>query len=83
VQLPTSLPANPAAQQSTPQPFDVDDHESIGLVHFRHRMLLQSQLLSEKPLDEHLDPSSGWLHHNSPQKDYMDRGFRPSATCCI
>jgi hypothetical protein len=56
VHLSTALPADPASQQSTPQSFDVDDHESIGLLHFRHGMRLQSQLLSEKCFYEHLNP---------------------------
>jgi hypothetical protein len=34
----------------------VDDHEPIGLLHFRNRMRLQPQLLSQKRFDEHLDP---------------------------
>jgi hypothetical protein len=46
----------------------VDDHEAIGLLHFRHGMRLQSQLLSKKRFDQHLDPSFRWLQHNSPQK---------------
>jgi hypothetical protein len=56
VHLATSLPADPASQQPTPQSVDVDDHESIGLFHFRHGMRLQPQLLSQKRFDEHLDP---------------------------
>jgi hypothetical protein len=56
VHLATSLPTDPASQQSTPQSVNVDDHEPIGRLHFRHGMSLQSQLLSEKRFDEHLDP---------------------------
>jgi hypothetical protein len=54
--LPASLPEEPAAQQSTSQPVDVDDHILLGLLHFRHGMRLQSQLLSNERLDEHRDP---------------------------
>ena len=35
---------------------DVDDHVPLGLLHFRNRMRLQPQLLSQKRFDEHLDP---------------------------
>ena len=55
VHLPAALSADPATQQSTSQSVDVDDHVPLGLLHFRNRMRLQPQLLSQKRFDEHLD----------------------------
>jgi hypothetical protein len=56
VHLPAALSADPATQQPTSQSVDVDDHVPLGLLHFRNRMRLQPQLLSQKRFDEHLDP---------------------------
>jgi hypothetical protein len=56
VHLPAALSADPATQQPTSQSVDVDDREPIGLLHFRNRMRLQPQLLSQKRFNEHLDP---------------------------
>src|SRR5215831_17030873 len=56
VHLPTPLPAHPTTQQPAPESVDVDHHILLGLLHFRHGMGLQSQLLSDKSLYQHLDP---------------------------
>ena len=51
-----------------PQLVDVNDQVFLCLLHFRHGMRLQSQLLSEKRFDEHLDPLPFDGYNNSPQK---------------
>ena len=48
----------PQRSKTAPQPVDVDDHVLLGLLHLRHGMGFQSQLLSDKCFDEHLDSSS-------------------------
>jgi len=67
--LTASLPAESTTQQPSPQPVDVDGHVPIRLLHFRHGMRLQSQLLSDERFDEHLDllPFSGCKQQ--PSKD--------------
>ena len=56
VDLTASLPAESATQQPITQPVDVDDHKLRCLLHLGHCMRFQSQLFSDKRLDEHLDP---------------------------
>jgi hypothetical protein len=86
VYLPTSLPADSATQQPTPKSFDVDDHEPIGRLHFRHGMRLQSKLPSENRFDEHLDPLPFGGCQNSPQEVRCIGDSVPPTTletCCI
>jgi hypothetical protein len=54
MRLPAPLLAYPATQQPRPQPVDVNDHLLPGLFHFRYSVSFQSQLFSDKRLDEHL-----------------------------
>jgi hypothetical protein len=54
VHLPASLSANPAAQQPAAKPVDEDQHGVIGLFHLGHSMSFQTQLFSDKGLNEHL-----------------------------
>src|ERR1039458_3730817 len=53
----TSPTAHPATQHPTSQSVDVNNQVSLCLLHFRHRMGLQSQLLSHERFDKHLDPA--------------------------
>jgi hypothetical protein len=53
--LPASLSAETATQQPTSQPVDVDDHIPLGFLRLRYSVRLQSQLLSDERLDEHLN----------------------------
>src|SRR5258705_300567 len=75
--LPAPLPADPATQQPTPQPVDVNNQILLRLLHSRYRMRLQSQLLSEKRFDEHLDPLPFDGYNNSPQKIRCFEDSRP------
>src|ERR1039457_4181913 len=72
--LPAPLPAESATQQPTSQPVDVDDHVILCILHLGHGMGLQSQLLSDERLDEHLNLFlSG--SEQQPSKDWMFGGF--------
>ena len=53
-ELQASAAANPATQQPTAEPVDVHQHALAGLFHPGHRMGFQTQLLSDKGLNEHL-----------------------------
>jgi hypothetical protein len=86
VHLPAALPADPATQQSPAKPVNVDDQILLCFLHFRHGMRLQSQLLSHERFDEHLDPAPLGTVNISPQKDWMNRGFKPATpppTSCV
>src|ERR1019366_4171436 len=76
VHLAASLPAEPTTQESAPQAIDVDDHESLGLLHLRHGMGLQPQLLSQKRFDEHRDPPP-FGAYTTPSKNKRSRGSTP------
>ena len=54
VGLPTSVSANPAAQEALTEPVDVHQHALVGLFHVGHGMGFQTQLLSDKSFYEHL-----------------------------
>ena len=73
VDLPASLPANPAPQQPLAQPVDRDDHELLGFLHLRHRVSFQSQLFSDKCLQEHLGSIPFVVRANNLER-IKDRG---------
>src|SRR5271157_3694730 len=78
---PASLSAETATQQPTSQPVDMDDHIPLGFLRLRHGMRLQSQLLSDKRLDEHLDlPFEGCEQHPSKGLDVFGIHAKPSPT---
>src|ERR1700680_1256639 len=52
--LQASLPANPAAQQPPPEPVDPHQHALVRLLHLGYGMGFQTQLFSDKGLNEHL-----------------------------
>src|SRR5215468_6462039 len=52
--LQAPLPANPAAQQPPPEPVDPHQHALVRLFHLGHGMGFQTQLFSDKGLNEHL-----------------------------
>src|SRR5438045_7023777 len=52
--LQASLSANPAARQPPPEPVDPHQHALVGLYHPSHGMGFQTQLFSDKGLNEHL-----------------------------
>jgi hypothetical protein len=54
VDLQASLPADPATQQPLPQSVNVNCHLLSGLFDLRHPVSFQTQLFSDKCLDEHL-----------------------------
>jgi hypothetical protein len=55
VHISISLPAESATQHPISQSVDVDDPVPLGFLHSLHGVRFQSQLLSEKRFDEHLD----------------------------
>src|SRR5215472_17880672 len=52
--VPASLPANPAAQQSPAEPVDPHQHALVRLFHLGHGVRFQTQLFSDKSFNEHL-----------------------------
>ena len=52
--LPASLTANPAAQQSLAEPVDPHQHALVRLFHLGHGVRFQTQLFSDKSFNEHL-----------------------------
>jgi hypothetical protein len=57
VYLKASLPANPTAQESLPQPVDVHQHAVVSLFYRDDGMNFQTQLFSDKGFYEHLGSS--------------------------
>jgi hypothetical protein len=73
VDFSASLPANPAPQPSLTEPVDPDDHELARFRHLRHGVSFQSQLFSDKCLQQHLGSLPFVVRANNLER-IKDRG---------